>query len=200
MSRALKGLALFFAFAIIYTISRHVFTSSPTTTTSTTTSTPTSIVTTTTAAVTACSATEFSGRFNQGQGAAGTIYASITITKSSSGSCTLRGWPRLTLLDAQGGLITTTTNDVPSANAGGAFAGPPAANQPPTTVTLHAGQSATFDLAYSDVPVGSSCPNAATVSVQLPGGSAEVAVTTSPVVQACNGTVTVSPFFAGLGA
>lgn len=201
MSRALKGLALFFAFVVIYTVSRHVIdaNSSSTTTTSVST-TSTSIVTTTTGAAATCAATDFTGRFNQGQGAAGTIYASITITKSTPGRCTLKGWPRLTLLDNQGGLITTTTVDVPSATQSGPFMSPPQANRPPAALTVADNGSATFDLAYSDVSVGSSCPSAATVSVQLPGGSAEVAVTASPAVDACNGTVTVSPFFAGAGA
>lgn len=200
MSRALKGLALFFVVAVVYTVTHYAIDRNSTTpTTTTTSSTPTSIVTTTTAPISSCSATDFTGRFNQGQGAAGTIYASVTITKNTAGTCTLRGWPRLTLLDAQGGLITTTTDDVPNATQSDVFLTPPQANRPPTTLTITDNGSATFALAYSDVSVGSSCPNAQTISVQLPGGSAEVAVTASPTVQACNGTLTASPFFAGSG-
>lgn len=201
MSRALKGLALFFAFVVIYTISRHAIdahSSSSTTTTSPSTTTSVPAVTTTTAAGPApCAAGDFAGRFNQGQGAGGDVYASVTITKDTAGTCTLKGWPRLTLLDRQGGLIPTTATDAPNATTSGAFLSPPQANQPPRALTLGDNQSATFDLIYSDVSVGSSCPNAVTLSVQLPGGAAEVTVTASPPVQACNGTLTVSPFFAG---
>jgi Domain of unknown function (DUF4232) len=200
VSRTLKGLALFFVVAIVYTVTHYAIDRHSPTTTTTTSSTTTSSTTTTTAATTSCSATDFAGRFNQGQGAAGTIYASVTITKSTPGTCTLRGWPRLTLLDAQGGLITTTTDDVPNATQSDVFLTPPQANHPPTTLTVADNGSATFALAYSDVSVGSSCPSAQTISVQLPGGSAEVAVTASPAVQACNGTLTVSPFYAGAGA
>ncbi len=199
MSRALKGLALFFAFVVIYTISRHAIdsrSSSSTTTVppSTTTSVP---VTTTTAGPAGCAAGAFAGRFNQGQGAGGDVYASVTITKDTAGTCTLEGWPRLTLLDRLGGLIPTTATDAPNATVSGAFLSPPQANQPPRALTLGDNQSATFDLIYSDVSTGSSCPSALTLSVQLPGGAAEVVVTAVPPVQACNGVLTVSPFFAG---
>ncbi len=202
MSRALKGLGLFFAFVVIYTISRHAIdaNSSSTTTTlppSTTTSVP-AVTTTTAPGPASCAAGDFSGRFNQGQGAGGDVYASVTITKDTPGTCTLKGWPRLTLLDGQGGLIPTTATDAPNATVSGAFLSPPQANQPPHTLTLGNNQSATFDLIYSDVSVGSRCPSAVTVSVQLPGGAAEVSVTAAPPVQACNGTLTVSPFFAGV--
>ena len=204
MSRALKGLALFFAFVVIYTISRHAIGAHSATTTttsppSTTTSAP-AVTTTTTAGPASCAAVDFSGRFNQGQGAGGYVYASVTVTKDTTGSCTLKGWPRLTLLDGQGGLIPTTATDAPNATTSDAFLAPAQANQPPRALTLGDGQSATFDLVYSDVSVGSKCPNAVTVSVQLPGGAAEVSVTASPAVQACNGTLTVSPFFSGVGA
>ncbi|HQU25420.1 MAG TPA: DUF4232 domain-containing protein, partial [Acidimicrobiales bacterium] len=187
MSRALKGLALFFAFVVIYTISRHAIgssSSSTTTTSSPSTTTSVPAVTTTTAGPAACAAGDFSGRFNQGQGAGGDVYASVTVTKNTPGSCTLRGWPRLTLLDGQGGLIATTATDAPNATTSGAFLSPPQANQPPRTLTLGNNQSATFDLIYSDVSVVPRCPSAVTLSAQLPAGASETLVTASPPVQA----------------
>ena len=40
--------------------------------------------------------------YNEGEGAAGTIYASVTLTKTTAGTCTLKGWPILTLSDRLG--------------------------------------------------------------------------------------------------
>jgi hypothetical protein len=121
VSRALKSLAIFAAFVAIYTVSRHVVHSTPSTTTSTTiphttTTTPPS-GTTTTLASTACGGSDFTGVYNEGEGAAGTIEASVTLTKTTAGSCDLQGWPILTLQDKLGAVLTTAPVDVPSARS-----------------------------------------------------------------------------------
>jgi Protein of unknown function (DUF4232) len=189
-------LALFFAFVVIFTLSRHAIDDK---TTTTTTSTTTSTTTTTTIASTTgstCVGGDFTGVYNEGEGAAGTIDASVTLTKVGSGSCTLDGWPLLTLQDTTGALITSTIVDVTPSNAPIQF---PAAqaNEAPTSLTLAEGGTATFSLAYSDVPVGNAtCPSARTVSVQIAKGGSTTAVTPSYPLQPCNkGTIWVSPFY-----
>ncbi|NNN02144.1 MAG: DUF4232 domain-containing protein [Acidimicrobiaceae bacterium] len=197
MSRGLKAVAIFIAFAAIYTLSRHAISSTTTTTTSSTTSsTTTSLATTTTTSKTTCLGSDFSGAFNQGQGAAGTIYASITLTKNSGAPCTVDGWPQLTLQDKTGGVLALNEVRLPGTSQGIQFS-QTQANQPPTLLHLQQGSSTTFALGYNDVQVGNtSCVNAVTISVQFQAGASAVAVTPSYPIQPCdNGRVWVSPFF-----
>jgi hypothetical protein len=196
LSRALKSLAIFFAFVAIYALSRHG--ASPTATT--TTSAPAATTTTTTVAAggaTTCQGSDFHGVFNQGQGAAGTVYASITLTKTTAGSCTIKGWPVLTLQDRLGALLPSSTVDLPTANSPIQFLDS-RANLPPSLVTLKSGSTTTFSLAYSDVPTGNqtSCPAAQTVSVALTRNGSTVAVTPQYPPAPCNGgLIWVSPFY-----
>ena len=193
MSRALKSLAIFFAFVAIYTLSRHVVSPSSTTT-SVTSST---IVSTTSLGATACQGSDFSGVFNQGQGAAGTINASITLTKTSTGTCSIMGWPLLTLQDRTGAVLPSSTVNLPSVNSQVGFPDP-RANRSPSSLTLKRGAATTFSLAYSDVPSGSetSCPSATTLSVEVRKGGNTVTVTPEYPLTPCSaGTVWVSPFY-----
>ena len=194
MRRTLTLLGVFLAFVAIFTLSRHATTS--TTTTSSSTTTPTSSTTTTKPAGTGCLGSDFRGQFNQGQGAAGTIYASVTLTKSSAGSCTLKGWPRLTLQDKLGAQLPINPANLPS-SAGGIQFPTSQANQPPSLLTLAKGATTNFSLAYSDVPTANSvCDNAVTMSVQLSVGGSTVTVTPLFALQPCNnGRVWVSPFY-----
>lgn len=199
MSRALKSLAIFFAFVAIYTLSRHVIdNSSSTTTTSTTTTSvaPTSSTTTTAPAGTTCAAGDFSGVYNEGEGAAGTIYASVTLTKTTPGTCTLKGWPLITLQDRLGSVLPSTLVDEPTGASGFQFLSPKA-NAAPTLVSLAQNQSTTFSLAYSDVPSGTTaCDDAVTLNVQFVAEGAAIDVTPPYAVQPCdNGRIWVSPFY-----
>jgi hypothetical protein len=195
VSRALKSLGIFATFVVIFALSRHAVDSN---TTTTTTSTTTSTTTTTTAVSvgSTCAGSDFSAVYNEGEGAAGTIDASVTLTKVTAGSCTLKGWPLLTLQDTTGALITSTTVDVTPSNAPIQF---PAAqaNEAPTLLTLDKSSTVTFSLAYSDVPVGSAtCPSARTLSVQVASGGSTAIVTPSYPLQPCNkGTIWVSPYY-----
>ncbi|MFI5035229.1 MAG: DUF4232 domain-containing protein [Acidimicrobiales bacterium] len=196
LSRALKTLGVFFAFAAIFAFSRHSFSTSTTTTTSTTLAAPTTTTTSATSATT-CQGSDFHGAFNQGQGAAGTIYASVTLTKTAPGSCTIKGWPILTLQDRLGALLRSSTVDLPSASNPIQFLDS-RANHPPGLVRLTSGSTTTFSLAYSDVPTGNetSCPSAQTVSVALTRGGATVAVTPQyPPAPCDHGLIWVSPFY-----
>ena len=196
MRRALTSLAIFFAFVAIYTLSRHTTGSTTTTSTTTTTINQSTSSTTTTAGGTTCRGSDFHGIFNQGQGAAGTIYASITLTKSTAGSCTLKGWPILTLQDRTGSVLPTNTVDLPSAASAIQFPNAKA-NASPSMLTLTDGSSTTFSLAYSDVPVGvETCGSATSIAVEVAKAGSSVAITPAYPQQPCNhGTVWVSPFY-----
>lgn len=192
MSRTLKVVLVVIVLGVIAVLTRHVINGANTTTTTTSTTSTTS----TTLAGNTCSASDFSGAFDQGQGAAGTINASITLTKTTTGTCTLKGWPTLTLQDRLGGLITTNVVDVPS--SGNSFQFPSTkANAAPTTLTLAQNGTTNFSLAYSDVQTGTTaCASAVTVSVQFVAQGPTVTVTPPSPVQPCNnGQIWVSPFY-----
>jgi hypothetical protein len=196
--RGLISVAIFVAFVAIFTLSRHAIDSSTTTTTTTAKiATTTSSTTSTTLASANCNASDFTGTYNEGEGAAGTVYASVTLTKTTAGTCTLKGWPILTLQDRLGALLKSTGIDVPSAASGFQFATPSQANAAPTTLTLSADKTATFSLAYSDVQSGTTaCESAVTISVQFAPGGAAITVTPTYVVQPCNnGEIWLSPFY-----
>jgi hypothetical protein len=204
VSRALKSLAIFAAIIVIYTLSRHVIHSTTTTTTTTTTTAPHSTTTTTSTTPPvsdACAGQNFSGLYNTGEGAAGTVYATVTLTNTGTTSCTLDGWPILTLQDKLGAVLTSTLVDVPSASNSFQFLAGSAsglkANDAPTTLTLGKNATATFALAYSDVPVGTAaCENAVSVFVQFAKNGTPVSLTPSEPVQPCgNGEIWVSPFY-----
>ncbi len=192
MSRALKLLAIFAAFVVIFTLSRHSTGPSTTSTSSTSTSSTTSTSTTLKPAATTCAANDFNGDFNQGQGAAGTIFASILITKTTSGTCTVDGYPLLTLQDKTGAILKSRILDkspveFPTSQA----------NEPAQLLTLRDGSTMSFSLGYSDVPVGTeTCASATTLNVQFKTGGPVITVNPAYPVQPCNaGTIWVSPFY-----
>jgi len=177
-------------------LGQHYSTSS-TTTSSTANSTTTNPSTSTTGALaTNCRPQDFRGVFNQGQGAAGTIFASVTITKTSAGSCTIKGWPLITLQDKLGAVLPTRAINVPTNKDGFSFP-TAAADAMPQALALSQGSIADFSIAYSDVPTGStSCPSAVTISVQFLPKSAAVTVTALYPLTVCNnGSIWVSPFY-----
>jgi hypothetical protein len=206
VSRALKSLAIFAAIIVIYTVSRHVIHSSTTTTTTTTTpvhSTTSTTSTTTPPVSEACVGQNFSGLYNTGEGAAGTVYATVTLTNTGSSFCTLHGWPILTMQDKLGSVLAGPEVDVPSTGnsfqflAGSATGLTNQANQAPATVSVAKSATVTFALAYSDVPVGAAaCENAVSVFVQFAKGGTPVSLTPSEPVQPCgSGEIWLSPFY-----
>jgi hypothetical protein len=197
--RGLISLGLFVAFVAIFTLSRHVIdanNAATTTTTSSTTTTTEPTTSTTAVASDTCLATDFTGAYNEGEGAAGTIYASVTVTKTTAGSCTLKGWPILTLQNRLGAVLPMTAVDVPTASSGFQFL-TAQANAAPATDTIQDNGTATFSLGYSDVQVGTTaCDSAVTISVQFAKGGASIPVTPQYAVQPCNdGQVWLSPFY-----
>ena len=83
---------------------------------------------------TTCRGSDFTGAFNEGQGAAGTIYASVTLTKVRRGAAPIKGWPILTLQDKLGAVAASTV-DQPNADNPIQFID--RANHAPTLVSLH---------------------------------------------------------------
>jgi len=198
--RGLISVAIFIAFAAIFTLSRHHTPSTTTTTTAvqvTTTTGPSSTSTTSsTLAQTACQGSGFSGVYNEGEGAAGTVYASVTLTKTSPGTCSENGWPILTLQDKSGALLPVNLVDVPSAGNTLQFSAAKA-NRAPTTLLLHQGSVTNFSLAYSSVTTANTtCDNALTLNIQFAAGGSSVPVTAPYAVQPCdNGKIWVSPYY-----
>jgi len=199
--RGLTSVAIFIAFVVILTVSRHVIdpTSSTTTTTTVAPTTTTSVATpTTTSPVTAttCQGSAFSGVFNEGEGAAGTVYASVTLTKHTPGSCAIKGWPILTLQDKNGAVLPLNGVDESGTNNVVQFL-TAKANQPPAPLTIANGAVTNFSLAYSSVSTANTvCDNAVTISVQFAAGGATVPVTPAYSVQPCdNGKIWLSPFY-----
>lgn len=202
----MKVVAIVVAFVAIFLLSRHVIgaRTTATTTTAPTAQTTTTGVTTTSLAADTCNPDDFSGAYDEGEGAAGTVYASVTLTKTTTGTCTLSGWPRLTLEDRLGGLVTIRQVDVPSAGNSFHFLIAQSnqyitaqANQAPANLSLTQNQTATFALAYTDVATGgTSCPSAVNVSVQFVASGTSIPVTAPYPVSPCNGgQIWVSPFF-----
>jgi hypothetical protein len=189
--RGLISVAIFVAFAVIYTLSRHAI--SPTTTTTTAPTTTTTIATTTSTIPTSamCQGSAFSGVYNEGEGAAGTIQASVTLTKATPGTCSVQGWPVLTLQDKTGAVLPVNLSD-------GSFQFTTAkANAAPKLLVLKQGSVTNFSLAYQDVPTNNTvCDNAVTVNVQFSAGGSAVPLTPPSPVQPCdNGKVWLSPFY-----
>ncbi|MGA2432375.1 MAG: DUF4232 domain-containing protein [Acidimicrobiales bacterium] len=191
MNRALKSLAIFIGFVVIFTLSRHYLTTTATTTT-TTLHVAGSTTTSSFVSATTCQGREFKGAYNEGEGAAGTIVASVTLTKQTPGSCSVDGYPTLTLQDESGAVFSSTTSTTSPVQFPAA-----AANKPPSSVTVTSGGTIHFSLGYSDVPVGTEvCTSAVTISVQFQKGGSTTPVTPSYPIQPCNaGTIWVSPFY-----
>jgi hypothetical protein len=198
--RGLISVAIFFAFVAIFTLSRHHAPSVTTTTTgapiTTTTTTPSGTTTTTTLAAALCQGSSFNGVYNEGEGAAGTVYASVTLTKTSPGTCAETGWPIVTLQNKSGALLPVNPVNVPSAGNTLQFSASKA-NRTPTQLLLHQGSVTNFSLAYSSVETANTvCDNALTLNIQFAAGGSAVPVTAPYAVQPCdNGKIWISPFY-----
>jgi hypothetical protein len=162
------------------------------TTTSTAVSTSSSSSTSTTSGGPArCPTSSLTGSFVGSSGAAGTLETTVALKSTSATTCVLSGYPGLQLLTSAGANLPTTV--VRGGNYG-------FTNMTPTTVTLSTGQTAYFNIGYSDVPVGTeqTCPSSPSLEVTPPNASDHlvVAVTLAP----CGGgTLVVSPVFSATG-
>ncbi|HEY1828193.1 MAG TPA: DUF4232 domain-containing protein [Acidimicrobiales bacterium] len=128
----------------------------------------------------------------QSQGAAGTITGMVILTETQGATCTLGGYPSMSLTSASGATIPVLIVDGLSVNVGGA------GNQPAANVTLSPTQKVAFWYQYSDVVTGNetSCPTSAKATVTPPGGSRTTAPFTLSLMPCNNGQIRVSPVFA----
>jgi hypothetical protein len=192
--RGLISVVIVVAFVAIFALSRHH--STPPTTTTTTTSATSTSSTTTSNPGTDCLGSDFKAIFLQGQGAAGTVYASVTLTRTGAGSCTVKGFPILTSQDNKGGVLPINQIDLGSASAPIQFQ-PARANEAPRSITLVKGASTNFSFAYNDVQTGTTaCENVVTLNVEFTSTGTSVPVTPAYPLQPCdNGKIWVSPFY-----
>ena len=173
-------------------------TSPPTTSTSTTSVAPTSSVPTTTSpttsttrvsSLTTCRGSQFTGANVGSQGAAGTAYDVMTLTKVAGSPCTVDGYPLLTLSNDKGVVRGI------SVSASTEFSTPPA-NVSPVAHTIVTGQKVDIQLRYFDVASGSqACANVSRVSVQFVAGDTPVVVPFAFPISPCQGAVGFSGFY-----
>lgn len=163
------------------------------TTTRVATSTAASASTTSTAAGPArCATTALSGSVVGISGAAGTIETTVALKSTAPAPCTLGGYPGMQMLSASGSPLPTIV--VRKGNY--SFTAIPV-----TTVTVGPGQSAYFNIGYSDVPVGNetTCPTSASVQVTPPNAFNHLVITAA-LAPCGGGTLAVSPVFLSTGA
>jgi hypothetical protein len=162
-------------------------TASSTSTTSTTTTQPSS--TTTVASLTTCRGSQFTGVNVGSEGAAGTGYDIMTLTKVSGNSCVVDGYPIVTLLNSTGAIKRFTLND--STN----FPTVPA-NAAPVAHNVVVGQKIDIQLRYSDIGAGTeACASVSKVSVQFVAGDTAVPVNFAYPISPCGNVVDVSGFY-----
>ncbi len=117
----------------------------------------------------------------------------MALKSTAAAPCILGGYPGLQLLGPGKSALPTTVvrkgNYVFTSMA-------------PTTVTLTNGQSAYFNIGYSDVPTGASqaaCPTSTSLEV-TPPNAYDSLVITAALAPCGGGTLTVSPVFSDTGA
>jgi len=139
-----------------------------------------------------CATTALTGSVVGSSGAAGTIETTVALKSTGTAPCTLGGYPGMQMLAASGATLPTTVV------RRGSYSFTAMA---PTTVTLAPGQSAYFNIGYSDVPVGSetSCPTSTSVQVTPPNAFDHL-VMAAALAPCGNGTLVVSPMFLSTGA
>jgi hypothetical protein len=121
-----------------------------------------------------------------------TIETTVGLRSTATTRCILGGYPGLQMLGPGG--ATVPTNVVRKGNY--SFT-----SMAPTTVTLSSGQSAYFNIGYSDVPVGNetSCPTSASLEVTPPNATDQLVITAT-LSPGGGGTLVVSPVFLAAGS
>ena len=166
-------------------------TSSPTIiapSTSTTTTSPPS-TTTTVASLTTCRGSQFTGANIGSQGAAGTGYDVMSLTKVSGNSCVIDGYPIVTLFNSKGALTGFTLSN--STN----FLSAPA-NAAPAAHTVLTGQKIEVQLRYADIAAGTqACASVSRANVQFVAGDTPVSITFAYPISPCQSAIGVSGFY-----
>ncbi len=158
------------------------------TATSTTASSEGASSSTTSAGPTRCPTVSLSGSVTGTTGAAGTNEVTVALRSTSAAACVLTGYPGLQLLGPGAANLPTTV--VRKGNY-------PFTAMAPATVTLANGQTAYFNIGYSDVPVAgeTSCPTSTSFEVTPPDATDHLVVA-GALAPCGGGTLVVSPVFA----
>ena len=139
-----------------------------------------------------CATAALTGSVVGSSGAAGTIETTVALRSTATVPCTLGGYPGLQMLAASGAPLPTTVVRRGSYSF---------TSMAPTTVTLAPGQSAVFNIGYSDVPVGTetTCPTSASAQVTPPNAFDHLVIDAA-LAPCGGGTLVVSPVFLAAGA
>ena len=134
-----------------------------------------------------CQPADLAGAVLGSQGAAGTIEFTVSLRNATAASCALEGYPGMQLIDGAGNPLPTHV--VP----GGSLAFD---DFPKAPVTIGPGQSAYFNVGYSDVPGGgeTTCPTSASLWV-TPPDDVQHLVLHAQLTVCDGGTLTTSPVF-----
>lgn len=133
----------------------------------------------------ACGTSQLGVRQTEGQGAAGTEYSGITFTNRSGSTCTLQGYPGVSLLDAQRRQMGQPATRVHASDP---------------VVVLAPGQSATASFSVSPAACASSSLPAKSAYLRVfpPGQRADVVVTAqvfacAPQIRPVHQGATITP-------
>ena len=189
MNRVLRNFILALVLVVVafsagrYFIHRTTPASTTSTTTSTTTTTTTTVptsTTTATASLTTCRGSGFSGTNVGSEGAAGTGFDIMNLTKVTAGTCVIDGYPLVTLQEAKG-VVESVKNLSGTTN----FPTSPA-NVGPRAYTITAGEKISVELRYSDIAVGAeTCPSIVQIDIRFVTNDTSVPVTFPYPISPC---------------
>jgi hypothetical protein len=134
-----------------------------------------------------CSITQFHAHFMEVHGPGSGTYARVSLTKTSSGTCTTSGWPGVTVPSSPHSFANI---DMVAAN----FAVPPLVGTlaKPHLVQVHQGTTLEFFLHYPS-PTGQHCVTSSAILVYLPGHPSTTQKISSPKVTSCEYLLDVTP-------
>ena len=148
------------------------------------TTTSTAVLTTTAAGPARCATTALTGSVAGSSGAAGTIETTVALKSTATAPCVARRLSRAAAPARPGSALPTKVVRKGTYSF---------TSMAPTTVTLAPGQSAYFNIGYSDVPVGNetTCPTSASLEVTPPNAYDHLAV--AATLAPCGGAPWWSP-------
>jgi len=121
------------------------------------------------------------------EGAAGTLEYTFSLRNTTGPPCPMDGFPSLELLGTGGAQLPTHVVQ------GGTYS---FTDYAPDALTLAPGQSAYFNMGFSDVPTGSTSCDSVTQIEIFPPKASDDDVVAAPGLTVCDGgRVTVSPVF-----
>lgn len=133
-----------------------------------------------------CAASDLAASLAGTQGAAGTFEVTIELRNVSTATCTLQGYPGAQLYGSGGAALPTNVV------RGGSYS---FTDFSPALVTLAPSAPSWFNMAYSDVPTGTTACPAATSMWITPPDATDHLVLTQQFVACDGGKLTVSPVF-----